>query len=68
MTCAFCSSIWVCASTISLLLTRISFELPESMTLPGLTSLWINRVPMVTQEIDRPRAAFVLGRIDEILS
>src|SRR5580704_12040388 len=38
------------------------------MTLPGLMSLWINRGPMVTPEIDRPRAAFVLGRIDEILS
>ena len=38
------------------------------MTLPGLTSLWINKGPMVTPEIDRPRAAFVLGRIDEILS
>jgi hypothetical protein len=36
--------------------------------LPGLTSLWINRGAMATPEIDRPRAAFVLGRIDEILS
>jgi len=35
--------------------------------LPGLTSLWINRGLMVTPEIDRPRAVFVLRRIDEIL-
>ena len=34
----------------------------------GLTSLWINRGPMETPEINRRRAAFVLGRIDEILS
>src|ERR1700737_3301219 len=38
------------------------------MTLPGLTSLWINREPMVPPEINRRRAVFVLGRIDEILS
>jgi hypothetical protein len=36
--------------------------------LRGLTSLWINRGAMDTPEIDRPRAVFVLGRIDEILS
>ena len=35
--------------------------------MPGLTSLWINRGLMVTPEIDRPRAVFVLRRIDEIL-
>ncbi len=34
----------------------------------GLTSLWINRGLMVTPEINRRRATFVLGRIDEILS
>jgi len=34
----------------------------------GLTSLWINRGSMVTPEINRRRAVFVLGRIDEILS
>ena len=34
----------------------------------GLTSLWINRGAMEAPEIDRPRAVFVLGRIDEILS
>jgi hypothetical protein len=38
------------------------------MTLPGLTSLWINKELMVTPEINRRRAVFVLGRIDEILS
>ena len=38
------------------------------MTLPGLTSLWINRGMMATPEINHRRAAFVLGRIDEILS
>jgi len=36
--------------------------------LPGLTTLWINRGLMVTPEINRRRAVFVLGRIDEILS
>ena len=36
--------------------------------MPGLTSLWINRGLMVTPEINRRRAVFVLGRIDEILS
>jgi hypothetical protein len=35
--------------------------------LHGLTSLWINRGPMASPEIDRPRAAFVLARIEEIL-
>ena len=34
----------------------------------GLTSLWINRGPMETPEINHRRAVFVLGRIDEILS
>ena len=34
----------------------------------GLTSLWIDRRSMVTPEINRRRAVFVLGRIDEILS
>jgi hypothetical protein len=36
--------------------------------LRGLTTLWINRGMMVTPEINRRRATFVLGRIDEILS
>ncbi len=36
--------------------------------MPGLTSLWINRGLMVTPEINRRRAVFVPGRIDEILS
>src|SRR5262252_2250404 len=40
----------------------------ERVTLPGWTSLWINRGLMVTPEINRRRALFVLGRIDEILS
>jgi len=35
--------------------------------LPGLTSLWINR-GLITPEISHRRAAFVLGKIDEILS
>ena len=34
----------------------------------GLTSLWINRGAMLTPEINRRRAVFVLERIDEILS
>jgi len=34
----------------------------------GLTSLWIDRRLMVTPEINRRRAVFVLSRIDEILS
>ena len=36
--------------------------------MPGLTSLWIDRGLIVTPEINRRRAVFVLGRIDEILS
>ena len=38
------------------------------MTLPGWTNLWINREMMVTPEINRRRAVFVIGKIDEILS
>jgi|SRR5271165_1436066 len=38
------------------------------MTLHGWTSLWINKEMMVTPELNHRRAAFVLGRIDEILS
>jgi len=34
----------------------------------GLTSLWINGRPGVSPEINRRRAVFVLGKIDEILS
>jgi len=33
----------------------------------GLTSLWIKRGALVTPEINQRRAAFVLGRINEIL-
>jgi len=36
--------------------------------LRGLTSLWINRGLMLTPEIDQLRAAFVLAKIDDILS
>ena len=34
----------------------------------GLTSLWIDKGLMGTPEINRRRAIFVFGRIDEILS
>ena len=34
----------------------------------GLTNLWISRGAVVSPEINRRRAAFVLGKIDEILS
>ena len=34
----------------------------------GLTNLWINRGAVVSPEINRRRAVFVLGKIDEILS
>jgi hypothetical protein len=34
----------------------------------GLTSLWINGRPAVAQELNRRRAVFVLGKIDEILN
>ena len=34
----------------------------------GLTSLWIDRRPIVSPEINPRRAVFVLGKIDEILS
>src|SRR6266566_6581383 len=43
-------------------------ELRKVKTLRGLTSLWINRGLMLTPEINPRRAAFVLGKIDEILS
>ena len=46
----------------------ISFGHQEGTTLPGWTSLWINRGAIETPEINRRRTAFVLGRIDEILS
>jgi hypothetical protein len=36
--------------------------------LTGWTSLWINGRPLVSREINRRRAVFVLGKIDEILS
>jgi hypothetical protein len=36
--------------------------------LRGLTSLWIDRGSMLTPEIDQRRAAFVLAKIDDILS
>ena len=34
----------------------------------GLTSLWIKGRPTVSEEFNRRRAVFVLGKIDEILS
>jgi len=34
----------------------------------GLTILWISGRPAVSPELDRRRASFVLGRIDEILT
>jgi hypothetical protein len=34
----------------------------------GLTSLWINGRPAVAPKLNRRRAVFVLGKIDEILS
>jgi len=34
----------------------------------GLTSLWINGQPAVAPELNRRRAVFVLGKIDEILN
>ena len=38
------------------------------MTLIGLTTLWIDRRMAVAPELDHQRAAFVLGKIDEILT
>ena len=38
------------------------------MTLPGLTSLWINRGALMPPELNLKRAVFVLGKIDEILA
>jgi hypothetical protein len=40
----------------------------EQTTLHGLTSLWTNGGPMLAPDINRKRAAFVLCRIDDILS
>ena len=34
----------------------------------GLTSLWTNGGPAVSPELNRKRALFVLGKIDEILA
>jgi hypothetical protein len=34
----------------------------------GLTSLWINGRPLMAPELNRRRATFVLGKIDEILA
>ena len=34
----------------------------------GLTSLWIKGRPMVSPKLNRRRALFVLGKIDEILA
>ena len=38
------------------------------MTLPGLTSLWINPGALMPPELNLKRAVFVLGKIDEILA
>jgi hypothetical protein len=38
------------------------------MNLRGLTSLWINNAMLLTPEIDQRRAAFVLAKINDILS
>src|SRR6201987_3387576 len=38
------------------------------MILIGLTSLWIDGRMAVSPELDHQRAAFVLGKIDEILT
>src|ERR1700740_217923 len=46
----------------------ILFAPRERTTLSGLTCLWINRGLMLTPEINRRRATFVLARIDDILS
>src|SRR5579859_3891037 len=46
----------------------VLFAARERTTLRGLTSLWINRELMLTPEINRRRATFVLARIDDILS
>jgi hypothetical protein len=42
--------------------------MPISFAHPEGTALWINRGAMDIPEINRNRATFVLGRIDEILS
>ena len=34
----------------------------------GLTSLWTNGRPLVAPKLNRRRALFVLGKIDEILA
>ena len=46
----------------------ICFALQEGMTLPGLTSLWIDRGALMPPELNLKRAVFVLGKIDEILA
>jgi hypothetical protein len=38
------------------------------VTLIGLTSLWTDGRASVSPELDRQRAIFILGKIDEVLS
>jgi hypothetical protein len=41
---------------------------PDPATLISLTSLWTNGRTVVEPELNRRRAVYVLGKIDEILS
>src|SRR5439155_1339181 len=43
-------------------------EKRERAILIGLTSLWIKGRPMASPKLNRRRALFVLGKIDEILA
>src|SRR5206468_5809286 len=61
-------AIWGSASTTSNSSIRISSARQEQATLIGLTSLWTNGRTAVEPELNRRRAVFVLGKIDEILS
>jgi hypothetical protein len=53
------------------LVLQDSFSLsadPDPATLISLTSLWTNGRTVVEPELNRRRAVYVLGKIDEILS
>ena len=64
---ASAAHIWDFAFTTITSWRRTSFARQERATLIGLTTLWINGRPMVSPKLNRRRASFVLGKIDEIL-
>src|SRR6202795_1448023 len=60
--------IWDFALGVSTSLIQNLFDPQERVTLIGLTSLRTNGRSPMGPKLDEPRALFVLGKIDEILS